>query len=445
MLWVQLSTVLVLIFFNGFFALAEMAVVTARKAPLHQAAASGLKGAQIALDLKGESGRFLSTVQVGTTLVVVLTSVFGGAALASRLATVFESVPGWGRYGTSFSIAIVAVAISYFTLILGELVPKRIALSRPELIAARVSRGMRLIGRIFSPAECLLSISSNAVLWLMGIRTTQPSPVTDEEIALIMREATAAGDFEAAETAIVQMALRLDNRRVAAVMIPRTKIEWLSLADSEEESRRKIRESSFSRFPVLDGGWQQILGFVQVKDLLSVLLGGQSFDLKGAVRPSLYLPNNITVLRALEIFKRRGDPLALVIDEYGEVEGLVTLHDILQSLVGDIAGPGADESPPVVRRDDGSWLVEGMVAVDELADLTGLAELRGIESHEFHTVGGLIMARLGRVPVVGDCVVVAGCRLEVMNMDNRRVERVLMTASAGSADAIPIETASGGR
>ncbi len=445
MLWVQLGVVLVLILLNGFFALAEMAVVSARRAPLHQAAVSGQKGARIALELKSEAGQFLATVQVGVTLVGVLTSVFGGAAVAATLAGKIATVPGWERYAASISIAIVVTAISYFTLILGELVPKRIALSHPELFAARVSRWLRFMGRIFGPVDWVLSASSDAVLRIIRIGAAQPAPVTDEEIGLIMREATAAGDFEAAETAIVQMALRLDNRRLASVMIPRTKIEWLNALGDAEDSRRRIRESSYSRFPVLDGGWQHVIGIVQVKDLLSALLGTRSYDLRQAVRPALYLPNNITVLRALEIFKRRGDPMALVIDEYGEVEGLLTLHDIVQSLVGDIAGPGSEENPAVVRRDDGSWLVDGMLPVDELADLTGLAGLHATERHEFHTLGGMIMAELGRVPVVSDRIVLKECRMEVMNMDRRRVERVLITPNTAANPPVSTEPASGNR
>jgi len=250
--------------------------------------------------------------------------------------------------------------------------------------------------------------------------------VTEEEITLMLREATAAGHFQAAETAMVQMVFRLGDRRVSAVMTPRTQVEWLDVTDSEEENRRKIRDSDYSRFPVVHGGPQHVLGIVQVKDLLTQLLAGRLFDIKSAVKPPIYLPSTVTALRALEIFKRSGAPLALIVDEYGDFEGLVTLHDILQSLVGDIADPTDAGSQAVVRRDDGSWLVDGMVTIDEVKDLTALAQLPGEESGDFQTLGGFMMARINRVPQVGDRIMVKGFRFEVVDMDGRRVDKVLI-------------------
>ena len=432
MLWLQLAIVFLLILLNGFFSLAEMAVVSARKARLQHAAELGRAGARLALELKHDPSRFLSTVQIGITVIGVLASAFGGATLADSLAEALSSLPGAaGAYAKSISFAIVVIAISYFTLILGELVPKRIALSRPELMAARLSGFMRSLSRIVGPVEWLLSASSNLVLRLIPVKPAEPAPVTEEEIGLMLREATAAGYFQAAETAIVQMALRLGDRRVSAVMTPRTQVEWLDLTDEEEENRRKIRDSAYSRFPVVEGGSQQVIGIVQVKDLLSAALAGRSFDLRGALRPPLYLPETVTALRALEIFKERGEPMALVVDEYGDFQGIVTLDDILQSLVGDIAAPGEEASPAVVQRDDGSWLVDGMMPIDEIKDLTGLMQLPGDEGGDFHTLGGFMMARINRIPTVGDHVMVGDFRFEVVNMDGRRVDRVLILPPKG--------------
>jgi putative hemolysin len=427
MLWLQLAIVFLLILLNGFFAIAEMAVVSARKARLQHAADLGRTGARLALELKRDPGRFLSTVQIGITLIGVLASALGGATLADTLAQRLKDVPGTiGTYANSLAFFIVVIGIAYLTLVVGELVPKRLALSRPEFFAARLSRLLRALSTLTRPVERLLSVSSSLVLHLVPMRAGEPPPVTEEEITLMLREATAAGHFQAAETEMVQMVFRLGDRRVSAVMTPRTQVEWLDLTDSEEENRRKIRDSDYSRFPVMQGGPQQVLGIVQVKDLLTMQLAGRPFDIRSAVKPPIYLPAAVTALRALELFKKSGAPLALVVDEYGDFEGIVTLHDILQSLVGDIADPASGESPAVVRRDDGSWLVDGMVTVDEIKDLTGLAQLPGDDGGDFQTLGGFMMARINRVPQVGDRVMVSGFRFEVVDMDGRRVDRVLV-------------------
>jgi putative hemolysin len=427
MLSLQIAIIFLLILLNGFFAMAEMAVVSARKARLQHAANLGRDGARVALDLKRDPGRFLSTVQIGITVIGVLASVLSGATITDTLAQYLETRGGtFAHYATTISFFAVVIVVSYFTLVLGELVPKRLALSRPEFIAARLSRLLLVLAKVARPVERLLSVSSNLVLRIGPGRPGEPPPVTEEEITLMLREATAAGHFQAEETAIVQMVFRLGDRRVSAVMTPRTQVEWLDLDDSEEENRRKIRDSDYSRFPVVVGGPQQVLGIVQVKDLLTALLAGRPFDIRAAVRPPVYLPNTVTALRALEIFKRSGTPMALVVDEYGDFEGVVTLHDILQSLVGDIADPTDAGSQTVVRRDDGSWLVDGMVAIDEIKDLTGLTLLPGEETGDFQTLGGFMMARINRVPAVGDHIAVKGFRFEVVNMDGRRVDRVLV-------------------
>jgi putative hemolysin len=427
MLWLQIAVVFLLILLNGFFAMAEMAVVSARKARLQHAVQLGREGARVALELKRDPGRFLSTVQIGITVISVLASAFGGATLADTLARYLETFPGWVTdYAKSISFALVVILISYFTLILGELVPKRLALSRPEYIAARLSWLLQMMAWVSRPAERILSVSSNLVLRLIPMRSGEPSPVTEEEITLMLREATAAGHFQAAETAMVQMVFRLGDRRVSAVMTPRTQVEWLDLTDSEDENRRKIRDSAYSRFPVVENGPQHVVGIVQVKDLYTAALAGRPFDLRAALRAPLFVPNTVTALRALEIFKKSGAPMALVVDEYGDFEGIVTLHDILQSLVGDIADPADADSQAVVRRDDGSWLVDGMVTVDEVRDLTGLPRLPGEDSDDFQTLGGFMMARINRVPKVGDHIMVDGFRFEVVDMDGRRVDRVLI-------------------
>jgi putative hemolysin len=426
MLILHLSIVLLLIIVNGVFAMAEIALISARKARLVAAAEAGNPGARAAIELKADPSRLLSTVQIGVTLIAVLSGTFGQATLGERLEGYLEIYPGYiGRYSHIIGMAVVVIGISYFSLILGELTPKRIALLYPERIAAALARFMRAISRVGAPIEWFLSASTNFVLHLLPLRGPSPPPITDEEISFMLREGTATGHIPQAETAIVEMALRLGDRRASTVMTPRTQIEWLDLADPEAENRRKMQESPRSRFPLVQGGTQQVIGIVQSKDLLAACLAGRPFDLRGATRPPLYLPNTVTVLRVLEVFKTSGEPMALIVDEYGDLEGLVTPSDILEALVGDI--PGSDEADQrIVRRDDGTWLIDGMVGLDELKQLLGISRLLG-EDPDFHTLGGYLMARLNRVPMEADRITAGEYRFEVVKMDGRRVDRVLVS------------------
>jgi putative hemolysin len=426
MLTLHLSIILLLIIVNGFFAMAEIALVAARNARLRPLAEAGNAGAQAALELKADPSRLLSTVQIGVTVIAILSGTFGQATLGDTLQGQLESYQGFvARYAHVISMAVVVIGISYFSLILGELVPKRFALVHPERIAAALGRIMRAIGRVGAPIEWFLSASTNLVLRLIPLRSQGTAPVTDEEISFMLREGVATGHIPEAETAIVEMALRLGDRRASAVMTPRTQIESLDLDDPEEANRRKIRDSAYSRFPVVQGGSHQVIGIVQAKDLLIAALAGQSFDLRVATRPPLYLPNTVTALRVLEAFKSSGEPMALLVDEYGELEGLVTQSDILEALVGDIPG-SADADHRVVRREDGTCLIDGMVGLDELRQVLGVSHLPG-EDADFHTLGGYVMAHLNRVPMVADRITAAGYRFEVVKMDGRRVDRVLVS------------------
>jgi putative hemolysin len=424
MLWLHLSIILFLILLNGFFAMAEIALISARPARLQPLADSGSSGAKAAIELKADPSRLLATVQVGVTVIAVLSGTLGQDTIGQELEAYFAGVPGFlSRYAHGAAMAIVVAGISYFSLILGELVPKRIALLDAERIAGTIARLMRGLAVLGAPIEWLLSASADLILYLIPVRG-EPSPVTDAEIGFMLREGVATGHIPLAETAIVEMALRLGDRRISAVMTPRTQIEFLDLDDPTEETQRHIRESAFSRFPVVQGGTHQLGGIVQVKDLYDAALGGTAFDIRASVHTPLFLPNTVTVLRALEVFKASGEALALVVDEYGDLEGLVTLHDILQALVGEL--PGGDSDPRVVHRDDGSWLFDGMVALDEVKQALRLSQLPG-EDTDFHTLGGYVMARLNRVPMVADRVIAGGYRFEVVEMDGRRVDRVMIT------------------
>jgi len=430
MLLLHLSIVLLLIIVNSVFAMAEIGLVSARKARLVPLAEAGNRGAQAALELKADPSRLLSTVQIGVTLIAVLSGTFGEATLGDQLERQLGTYSGFpARYAHVISMAVVVIGISYFSLILGELVPKRIALLHPERIAAALARFMRAVARVGAPIEWFLSASTDFVLRLLPVRSQGAAPVTDDEITFMLREGVATGHIPLAETAIVEMALRLGDRRASAVTTPRTRIEWLDLDDPEEDNRRKIRESNYSRFPVVQGGSQQVIGIVQAKDLLAGCLAQQPLDLRAATRPPLYLPNTVTVLRVLEVFKTSGEPMALIVDEYGDLEGLVTPSDILETLVGDIPGsPEADQR--IVRRDDETWLIDGMVGLDELKQVLGISRLPG-EDPDFHTLGGYLMARLNRVPMEADRISAGDWRFEVVKMDGRRVDRVLVTPLKG--------------
>jgi putative hemolysin len=424
MLWLHLSIIFLLILLNGFFAMAEIALVSARPARLQPLASGGSAGARAAIELKADPSRLLATVQIGVTVIAVLSGTFGQATLGEPLEDYFASFSGWfSQYAHVAAMAVVVIGIAYFSLILGELVPKRIALSDAEGIASHLARFMRGLSVVGAPIEWLLSASADLILKFIPVRG-EPTAVTDEEIGFLLREGVAAGHIPLAETAIVEMALRLGDRRVSAVMTPRTQIEFLDLDDPIEETRRHIRESDFSRFPVVQGGTHQLVGVVQVKHLLDAVLSEAPFDVRAAVRTPLFLPDTVTVLRALEVFKSTKEALALVVDEYGDLEGLVTLHDILQALVGELPG-GTDSDPRVVRREDGSWLFDGMVTLDEVKQALRIARLPG-EDADFHTLGGYLMARLNRVPMVADRVLAGGFRFEVVEMDGRRVDRVLV-------------------
>jgi putative hemolysin len=424
MLTLHLAILLLLILLNGFFAMAEIALISARPARLQPRAAEGSTGAQAALELKADPSRLLATVQIGITIIAVLTGTFGEATLGESLQDYLAAQSGpLAAYAHVVSMAVVVIGISYFSLILGELLPKRLALLRPEPIAAALARFMRGMARAAAPIEWLLSATTDLLLRLLPLRGG-PAAVTDEEIGFMLREGVAAGHIPQAETAIVEMALRLGDRRVSAVMTPRTQIEFLDLEDTEEEIRARIRDSAFSRFPVVQGGTHQLAGIVQVKDLLTATLAGQNFNLRAALRPPLFLPNTVTVLRALEVFRTSGETMALVVDEYGDLEGLVTLTDILEALVGELPEAGEGD-PRVVKREDGTWLIDGMVGLDELKQVLGVAHLPG-EDADFHTLGGYLMAQLNRVPMVADRVTAGDYRFEIVEMDGRRVDRVLV-------------------
>ncbi|MDX2101591.1 MAG: hemolysin family protein [Alphaproteobacteria bacterium] len=421
---VELAIILALILVNGLFAMAEMAIVSAKRGRLKQLADRGNRAAQVTLALQEDQTRFLSTVQIGITLIGVLTGVFGGAAVAERLdAVLIESL---GASSEAVAYGITVVGITFATLILGELVPKRIGLTHPERIGLALGPPMVLIATATKPFAWLLSTVTDLLLRLIPKRA-DTSTLADEEVKMLMREGAEAGHFQEAERAIVEQALRLGDKTVEAVMTPRTQIELLDVDDPLEETVARLRSSHVSRFPLVQGGLERVIGIVAVKDIASALLSNQSLPpLMTLASPALFIPETVPALKALEILKSQSASLALVVDEYGDIQGLLTVTDILEGLVGMLPTPDPAEAPGVTRREDGSWLVDGMLQIDEAHDFTN-APAFATQQDDYTTVGGFMMARLNRVPQTADCVEIEGWRFEVVDMDGKRVDKVLVT------------------
>jgi len=418
--------IFILILANGLFAMSEMAVVSSRKARLKERANRGDRRAAAALDLARSPDAFLSTVQIGITLVGVLAGAFGGATVAEKIGEMLQPYPRLAPYGEALGVGMVVLAITYFSLVFGELVPKRIALNSPERIASAVALPMRALARLGSPVVRLLTLSTSFVLRLLRVRPSAEPPVTEEEIKLLMAQGTESGAFEPAELDIVGRVFRFADRPVASVMTPRNEVIWIDLDQPSEHRRRVIRESGRSQFPVARGSLDAVRGVLRVKDWLRAEEKPPGED-TASLKPPLFVPESTRALELLKTFQHSRQHLAIVMDEHGGVAGLVTLHDILEAIVGDLPFSDEEAEPLVVRRDDGSWLVDGSLPIPDFKDAFRLQELLEEREGHFQTVGGLVMAALRRVPRSGDVFETSGLRLEVVDMDGRRVDKVLVT------------------
>lgn len=424
---VEIIAILLLILANGLFAMSEMAVVSARKARLEQWAEEGNGRARAALALSQAPNRFLSTVQIGITLVGILSGAFGGATLAERLGAQLSRVPWIGDSGPAVALVLVVLLITYLSLVFGELVPKRLALNNPERIAVGVAVPMRVLAAITAPVAHVLALSTEGVFRLLGIQPSTEPPVTEEELKVMLQQGTEAGIFEEAEQDMVENVFRLNDRRVSAVMTPHPDIVWLDVNEPPAELRRKIIASAYSRFPVCRGDLDNLLGIVRTKDLLARALNDQPLDLLNCLRSPLFVPEGMPASKVLQLFRNSKTHIALVIDEYGSIQGLVTLKDLLEAIVGEITpGIAFDNEPEVVQREDGSWLVDGMLPIDEFKELFDLEMLPDEERSGYQTLGGFVMSQLGRIPQAGDHFEWQTLHFEVMDMDERRVDKVLV-------------------
>lgn len=418
--WNDVVVIILLILLNGILALSEAAMLSVRRTRLQQRINEGDKRARLALKLAENPNRFLSTIQIGITVIDVLVGAISGATIAKLLAGIFADIPALARFSGTIGLAIVVITVSYLSIVLGELVPKRLALQSADRVAAFIAGPMQFISKIFTPLVWLLSKSTDLILHLFGVKHTDEMPFTEEELLVQLDQGTQAGVFEEAEQDMVEGVFSLSDQRVNALMTPRNEIVWLDVNDSAAENRRKIKDSPFSRFPVAEDSLDNLLGVVKAKELLLTDLKNGN-DLKKIVRPPIHIPETAFGSRALEIFRESKRELMLVVDEFGVVQGLITLADILEEIVGPFEG-----APQATQRQDGSWLLDGMLANDELKEIFNLRRLP--DEEEYETLGGFVMMQLGRLPQAADQFEWNGLTFEIMDMDGKRVDKVLVTS-----------------
>lgn len=431
----EILIVVVLILFNGVFAMSEIAVVSARRTRLQQWARQGDAKAASALALHNSPNVFLSTIQIGITLIGILSGAVGEALIADDVEKFLAQFPLVADYREVIATTIVVVGITYLSLVIGELVPKRLALLSPEKIACLIATPMRGLSRLAYPAVWLLGGSVDVVLRLLRARPQAESPVTEEEIQSLIEEGARTGVFLKEERDLLKNVIRLADRPIETLMTPRSEIVWLDLDDPIEVNAREMADNPHARFPVARGNLDRVAGIVQSKELLAHMLAGGAPDLQAVMQPPLRVPMSATPLRLLELFKASPLHIALVVGLHDEIKGLVTLHDVLEAIIGALPTEEADAESRLVQREDGSWLMDGLLGVSELKEVLALPSLPEEAADAYETVGGFVLTQLGRVPAVGDHFEWGGWRFEVVDMDGRRIDRVLAMRIAESGAA----------
>ncbi len=425
----EIVIVLSLILLNGVLAMAEIAIVSARRSKLQHDANDGDSNAQAALDLSNSPNRFLSTVQIGITFIGIFAGAFGGETIANNLSVLLNKIPLIAPYSEGIGLFLVVALITYLSLVIGELVPKRLALNNPEKVAKFVAQPMNLLSKITSPLVSFLTISADGMLHLLNAKPSDDPSISEEEVKLLMKEGARVGVFDVAEQDIVERTLRLGDKSITSMMTPRGEIEWLNIENSFESIKNRVTRTPHAYYPVCKEGLDKVLGIIQTNDLLSHFLVDESLDLTKSMHNPIFVPDTMEALRVLEIFKQTGIHIALIVDEYGSVIGLLSLADILEEIVGDI--PTADElvEEDIMKRDNGSFFVDGLVTLEELKDHFKIKRIPGEKAGTFNTVGGLAMAKIGRIPVTGDKFEIGSFHFEVIDMDDNRVDKVMITPS----------------
>lgn len=421
----DIGIVIALVLLNGFFAMSEMAILSARRSRLKQLADGGETGAQLALEMGENPSSFLSIVQTGVTLNSVLTGVFSGATLSDALGEYLNTIVWIDGNGDALAFFITVVGVTYLTLVIGELVPKRVGIAFSETVAVWVAKPMRFFARTASPIVWILTHSTEIILRLLGLGNKSGQGVTEDEIKDMIAEGTESGVLKPAEKDMLERVMRLADRSVRTIMTPRVDMVWLNIDAPLRDHKNVIRSSGYSRFPVARGDLGEIVGIVHSKDLLHASFDGLSLPIKDVMRPPLIVPDTTPVMRLLDQLKKVGQHMAIVVDEYGSVEGMVSLSDIVQSITGGIPGRSRDMIAKPIRRKDGSWLLDGMMPIDEAEDVTGLDGMRG--DGDFQTIAGFVMEHLGRLPSTGDAFMWHGARFEVMEMEGRRIDRLIVS------------------
>lgn len=430
MLYVEIAIVVVLICVNGLLSMSELAIVSSRPARLKAMIDRGINGAGRALELGSNPGKFLSSVQIGITLVGVLSGAFSGATLGERLAQFLASTGIRETVADPLGVGIVVAIITYFSLIVGELVPKQIALRDPERVAARVAPAMTILATVSAPLVFLLDFSGRTILWLLGQRGESEEKVTDEEIKMLVAEAEHHGTIESDERRMIAGVMRLGDRAVRAVMTPRTEVDWINLQSDEAAIRKLLMETQHSRLPAGDGGVDVMVGVVQTRDVLAALLASRILDPRRHVRAAPIVYDQADALDVLQKLKESDVPMALVHDEYGHFEGIVTPADILEAITGVFrADTDAGDEENAVKREDGSWLLAGYMQADEMADILGI-DLP--ENRDYETVAGYVLSHMHHLPATGECVDAQGWRFEVVDLDGRRIDKLIATRLPGA-------------
>lgn len=424
---IEIGLVVVLILANGLFSMAETAIVSARRSRLQRRVAAGDAAAGKALALSDDPNEFLATTQIGITLIGILSGAFGGARLSGNLADAIDDLPGIGSYADTVAFAVVVLIITYLSLVIGELVPKRIALNNPERIASTVAGPMSRLSRIVTPAVAVLGASTEALLRLLRVKPSEEPPVTAEEVGILLEQGAISGVFEPEERDITERVFAFADDRVAAIMTPRPEVIWIDTDDDPREIREKIVNSRFSRFPVAHEQLDRLLGVANAKDLLAAAGSGEAITLPATFEPPFILPETAPAIRALEQFRKTGEHMAVVIDEYGGVAGVLTLQDILEAIVGDLLEGGGAAQSGAVRRDDGSWLLDASLSIDEVQELLELTGLPDESERRYETLAGYLIEQARHLPSVGERIDGANWTFEVVDMDGHRVDQVLAT------------------
>jgi len=426
----EIAVVVFLVLLNGFFAMSELAIVSSRRARLKPLAERGHRGARRALRLAEEPTQFLATVQIGITLVGIVAGAYSGATLSVPVAAAIAEWPLVGEYAYPLAVSLVVAAITYLSLVVGELVPKRIAMGHAEAIAMHVSLPMAVVAKVGTPIVYALRVSTEGLLRLLRVPQTAENKITEEEIKVMIAEGTETGVFAKQEHRMIEGVLHLADHSVRTIMTPRLDIEWLDVQEDAATLMPAILAAEHSRLLLCEAAVDEALGFVHVKDLLGQIATGKPLAPRACLKEALTVHETTTVLRLLDLFRKQAANLAVVLDEYGGVLGIVTPRDIFAAIAGEFAEDAADD-PDVTRRQDGSWLIDGRL---RLTDLERAIEARGLSDPEYSTVAGLVLHQMGRLPQIGESMTFGGYRFEVVDMDGRRIDKLIVARLPAEID-----------